>query len=162
MSLTKHSREAIAPFDTPRTLPNALLRAREAVMDRYRPMLRGLDVTEQQWRVLRVVQEAGEIDATHLARTAFVLAPTLTRILKSLEARDLITLRTDAADRRRTQVSIGTTGQALLQEASQTRAQILSEIEARLGADRIADLLEMLESVTRDLAASHTDAPDDK
>lgn len=162
MAPTTQKRGAVTLPETQRTLPFALLRAREAMMDRFRPMLRGIDVTEQQWRVLRVVQDAGEIDPTHLARTACVLAPSLTRILKSLEARDLITLRTDAADRRRTQVSISANGNVLLQEARQTGARIYTEIEERLGADRIADLLDMLDGMTRDLAASDTDVPDDK
>tara|TARA_R100000750_G_scaffold59216_1_gene47545 strand:+ start:673 stop:1161 length:489 start_codon:yes stop_codon:yes gene_type:complete len=157
---TKHSRDDFAPFDTQRTLPIALLRAREAVMDRFRPMLRGIDVTEQQWRVLRVVQEEGEIDATHLARAASVLAPTLTRILKTLESRDLITLRTDTTDRRRTQVSISTTGQTVLRDAGQISAQIHTEIEARLGAERIADLVQALEKAADDLNENNADETD--
>ncbi|WP_421904785.1 MarR family transcriptional regulator [Mameliella sp.] len=78
------SRDEFPLSETQRTLPIALLRAREAVMERFRPMLRDIDVTEQQWRVLTVVREAGEIDATQLARAACVLAPSLTRTLKSL------------------------------------------------------------------------------
>ncbi|MGP6086524.1 homoprotocatechuate degradation operon regulator HpaR [Antarctobacter jejuensis] len=136
---------------TQRTLPIALLRAREAVMERFRPMLREIDITEQQWRVLRVVQEVEEIDATQLARTACVLAPSLTRILKALEARDLIELRRDSADRRRALVRLTPTGTALLHAAAQDSARIYAGIEERLGADRIADLLDALEAVTEEL-----------
>ena len=39
------------------SLPMALLRAREAVMRRFRPGLRCHGVTEQQWRVLRALAE---------------------------------------------------------------------------------------------------------
>ena len=42
---------------TDRSLPIALLRARERVMGPIRALLSGADLTEQQWRVLRVVQE---------------------------------------------------------------------------------------------------------
>ncbi|WP_417206842.1 homoprotocatechuate degradation operon regulator HpaR [Antarctobacter sp.] len=161
MAPTKHRPDAFPLSETQRTLPIALLRAREAVMERFRPMLREIDVTEQQWRVLRVVQEAGEIDATQLARAACVLAPSLTRILKTLEARGLIALHRDAADRRRTLVNISAVGKALLHEAGQTSAGIYKEIEERLGADRIADLLDALENVTQDLDLSNADAPDD-
>ncbi|MFT5000920.1 MAG: hypothetical protein ACI875_001925, partial [Planctomycetota bacterium] len=38
---------------TEKSLPIMLLRAREAVMRRFRPMLRLHDLSEQQWRVLR-------------------------------------------------------------------------------------------------------------
>ena len=40
-----------------RSLPMQLLRAREAVMQRFRPMLHQHGVTEQQWRVIRVLVE---------------------------------------------------------------------------------------------------------
>ncbi|MGL4281189.1 MAG: MarR family transcriptional regulator, partial [Albidovulum sp.] len=73
--------------ETRRTLPIALLRAREAVMERFRPLLAAHDISEQQWRVMRVLQEAGESDATQLSRAANVLAPSLTRMLRTLEAR---------------------------------------------------------------------------
>ena len=91
--------DAFSP--TSRTLPIALLRAREAVMEHFRPMLQKHGITEQQWRVLRVIREAGETDASELARNACILAPSLSRILKTLEAADLITLRKDPADGRR-------------------------------------------------------------
>ncbi|MGM3243097.1 hypothetical protein ACS2VP_27140, partial [Bacillus cereus group sp. Bc237] len=38
-----------------RSLPMALLRSRESVMVRFRPMLRAHGLTEQQWRVLRAM-----------------------------------------------------------------------------------------------------------
>lgn len=147
------SRDEFPLSATQRTLPIALLRAREAVMDRFRPMLRGIDVTEQQWRVLRVVQETEEIDATQLARTACVLAPSLTRILKSLEARGLIAQGRDKNDRRRTLVRLTEKGDDLLHEAGLVSATIYAEIEAKLGAERIADLLDALERMTDDLTA---------
>jgi homoprotocatechuate degradation regulator HpaR len=145
------SRDDFPLSATQRTLPIALLRAREAVMERFRPMLRDIDVTEQQWRVLRVVQEAEEIDATQLARAACVLAPSLTRILKSLESRGLITQGRDKNDRRRTLVRLTEAGDALLHEAGLVSAKIYAEIEAKLSAERIADLLDTLERMTDDL-----------
>ncbi|MDD9730700.1 homoprotocatechuate degradation operon regulator HpaR [Mameliella sp. AT18] len=145
------SRDDFPLSATQRTLPIALLRAREAVMERFRPMLRDIDVTEQQWRVLRVVQEAEEIDATQLARAACVLAPSLTRILKSLESRGLITQGRDKNDRRRTLVRLTEAGDALLHEAGLVSAKIYAEIEAKLSAERIADLLDALERMTDDL-----------
>ena len=67
---------------TRRTLPMALLRAREAVMERFRPLLLAHGVTEQQWRVLRVLKEAEETDASDLADAASILAPSLSRTIR--------------------------------------------------------------------------------
>jgi len=52
---------------TRRSLPIALLRAREAVMARFRPMLAEHDVTEQQWRAIRILGEAGPLDRAELS-----------------------------------------------------------------------------------------------
>ncbi|WP_420324553.1 homoprotocatechuate degradation operon regulator HpaR [Mameliella sp.] len=145
------SRDEFPLSETQRTLPIALLRAREAVMERFRPMLRDIDVTEQQWRVLTVVREAEEIDATQLARAACVLAPSLTRTLKSLESRGLITQGRDRNDRRRTLVRMTEAGDALLHQAGVVSARIYADIEAKLSAERIAQLLDALERLTEDL-----------
>jgi hypothetical protein len=56
--------------DVSRSLPLALMRAREATMRYFRPHLRSLAVTEQQWRVLRVLHSAGSLEAKTLARRA--------------------------------------------------------------------------------------------
>lgn len=67
------------PRETRRSLPIALLRAREAMMQHFRPMLAVHDLTEQQWRVLRVLAESGAKDATQLAELAQILGPSLSR-----------------------------------------------------------------------------------
>src|SRR3954467_14591331 len=67
--------------DFSRSLPMSLLRAREAVMRQFRPSLREHGLTEQQWRILRALAAIDSIEVTELARTAFVLGPSLSHIL---------------------------------------------------------------------------------
>src|SRR5678816_4301085 len=90
--------------DFAHSLPMALLRAREAVMCQFRPLLRKHDVTEQQWRVLRAVYEVEATEVTALAELCFILMPSLSRILRSLEARRLIERRIVPADQRRAEI----------------------------------------------------------
>ena len=143
------------PADTPtialartgQTLPIALLRARETVMERFRPMLHRHDVTEQQWRVLRVLDEAGVMDASDLAKGAAILAPSLSRILKTLETRGLIEMHKDPGDGRRAVIRLSATGATFLAEAAQESAEIYAEIESLLGRDRIESLLDDLDSL---------------
>lgn len=85
--------------DRRRSLAIGLLRAREAVMSHFRPILAAHDVTEQQWRVIRTLSEAGMLDATEVAEKAFILAPSLTRMIRSLEERGLITKHKDEIGR---------------------------------------------------------------
>ena len=91
------------------SLPLLLLRAREAVMQRFRPILAEFDVTEQQWRVLRVLADESELAITQVAEQCVLLGPSVTRIVKALEDRELVRRRIDGGDRRRILVSI--TGQ---------------------------------------------------
>src|SRR5438552_16427900 len=72
-----------------RSLPMSLLRAREAVMRQFRPSLRNHGLTEQQWRILRALTAVDAIEVTELARVAFLLGPSLSRILRDLEERHL-------------------------------------------------------------------------
>src|ERR1700761_1711685 len=83
------------------SLPVRLLRAREAVMIRIRPVLRGHGLTEQQWRGLCTVRDLEETEITVLAEQVFLLPPSLSRILRDLEGRGLILRRASVQDQRR-------------------------------------------------------------
>ena len=50
---------ALQPYSQAMTL--ALLRALEALMSRMRPILRAHGVTEQQWRVRRILSDLSEV-----------------------------------------------------------------------------------------------------
>src|SRR3954451_12605454 len=93
-----------------RSLPMSLLRAREAVMRQFRPSLRDHGLTEQQWRILRALASVKTIEVKELAQLAFLLGPSLSRILRDLETRSLIQRRVRKADQRRSLVSISKEG----------------------------------------------------
>ena len=130
---------------TRRSLPIALLRARESVMAHFRPMLTRHDLTEQQWRVMRVLAEEGEMDATQLAAKALILAPSLTRMIRLLEKRQLILLRKDEEDGRRTLVRIATHGLELIEEIRPESAAIYTRLEQRCGGTELEALMDQLE-----------------
>jgi homoprotocatechuate degradation regulator HpaR len=127
-----------------RSLPMSLLRAREAVMRQFRPSLRRHDLTEQQWRILRALAAIDAIEVTELARTAFLLAPSLSRILRDLEARDLIERKTAETDLRRGLVSISEKGLRLMEVVAPSSEAIYAAITRRYGAKKLAELQDML------------------
>ena len=98
-------------------------------------------ITEQQWRVLRVVQEAGEIDAGELAKNACILGPSLSRIIRTLTAKKYIVLRRDPKDGRRALLSLTGKAEAFIREIAPESAEIYAEIEQRVGRDRVENLL---------------------
>ncbi|MBM2293107.1 homoprotocatechuate degradation operon regulator HpaR [Sulfitobacter pseudonitzschiae] len=129
---------------TSRSLPIALMHAREAVMGPIREMLGASGVTEQQWRVLRVLEEAGALDASTLAQRAALLQPSLTRIIKGMVAKGLVTQVQGEHDRRRQEVAITDTGVALIAANATRAAEIAEGWRAHLGEDRYEALLDLL------------------
>lgn len=133
---------------TSRSLPIALLRARETVMGPIRAMLANAGVTEQQWRVLRVLAELGASDATEIAHEACLLMPSLTRILQVLEKKGFCTRRPDTSDRRRFVIEITPAGRDLIERNIPESNRIFTELEATFGADRIEELLDLLNDLS--------------
>lgn len=120
-------------------------------MDKFRPMLAANDVTEQQWRVMRVLEEAGETDASFLANKACILAPSLTRIMRTLEARGFLQSHRDEADGRRMLVGLTEGGRQFIRELAPQSVQIYAEIEEKIGLDNIERLLDQIEALLRAL-----------
>ncbi|WGS18416.1 MULTISPECIES: homoprotocatechuate degradation operon regulator HpaR [unclassified Bradyrhizobium] len=135
-----------------RSLPMSLLRAREAVMRQFRPSLRNHGLTEQQWRILRALTSVDEIEVTELARVAFLLGPSLSRILRDLEARQLIERKAAENDLRRAVVSISTKGLKLIEAVAPTSEAIYAAITRRYGARKLAELQDMLGALEASLA----------
>ncbi|MEK1930475.1 MAG: homoprotocatechuate degradation operon regulator HpaR [Pararhizobium sp.] len=130
-----------------RSLAIGLLRAREAIMSHFRPILAAHDVTEQQWRVIRVLADAETLDATEVAEKAFILAPSLTRMIRSLEERGFITRHKDKADGRRVLLRIAPSGRAIIDEVMPDSLKVYADIDNRFGAERVEQLLDMLEEL---------------
>jgi homoprotocatechuate degradation regulator HpaR len=135
-----------------RSLPMSLLRAREAVMRQFRPSLRDHGLTEQQWRILRALASVDTIEVTELARVAFLLGPSLSRILRDLEARHLIERRVAKADLRRGVVSIAAKGQKLIEAVAPSSEAIYAAMTRHYGARKLADLRDMLAALESSLS----------
>src|SRR6202023_1169791 len=135
-----------------RSLPMSLLRAREAVMRHFRASLRNYDLTEQQWRILRALASVDSIEVTELARVAFLLGPSLSRILRDLEARHLIERRIAKADLRRGVVSISAKGLKLIEAGRPSSEAIYDAIARRYGPRKLAELQDMLGALEASLS----------
>jgi homoprotocatechuate degradation regulator HpaR len=116
-------------------------------MEPIRAMLADSGVTEQKWRVLRVIQELGEAEPTLIASEACLHLPSLSRILKSMEADGLILRHEDAKDRRKSVVAITATGQKILSDHAERSAAIFADLEQRMGRDKVEQVLDLLEEL---------------
>jgi homoprotocatechuate degradation regulator HpaR len=130
-----------------KSLPVRLLRARESVMSRLRPILRSHGLTEQQWRVLRTLYEFKELEVTILGEQVFLLPPSLSRILRDLEARKIILRRSSPSDQRRALVSLSPAGEALLVEVAPAMFDEGEVIRDLYGRERVAQLFDLLDQL---------------
>lgn len=137
-----------------RNLPLLLLQAREAVMQHRRPTLRAHGLSDQQWRVLRVLAEPAHTDGLEtgrLAHEAHLLGPSLTGMLGRMEAAGLLQRARSPEDARRSVVSATREGLALAAVLRATIEGQYLELEVHMGQPKLAQLYALLD----DLIALH-------
>lgn len=147
ISMSKSDKPYSINSPTDRSLPIALLRAREKVMGPIRVMLLKAGVTEQQWRVLRVLDETGQTDASEIAKRACLLMPSLTRIIQTLCENGYVTRTRDTKDRRRQILNITKAGQTLIEDNMTESRNISESLEERFGRQNFAQLLDLLNAL---------------
>lgn len=119
-------------------------------MGPIRAMLSDVGITEQQWRVLRVLDEVGAMEPTRIAEEACLLLPSLTRILQKLEERGLIARRRDEEDKRRQIVEITPAGEEVIAANLETSIALNQAVRDRLGAQHYELLLDLLNELAPD------------
>lgn len=130
---------------TKRSVPIALIRAREKVMGPIREMLSDSGITEQQWRILRVLEEFGPQDASSLAERACLLLPSQTRIVQTLLEKGFVTRQADEKDRRKQTVAITEAGRKIILDKLDEAQAIAARLEDVIGKKRLSELLDILE-----------------
>jgi len=134
-----------------RNLPRLLLQAREAVMTHTRPSLREHGLSDQQWRVLRVLGEnahcAEGVETGRVAREAYLLGPSLTGVLTRMARDGLIERRRCPQDARRTVVRATALGLSKVAQLSEAIEAHYAFMESELGKQKLAQLYQLLDAV---------------
>jgi homoprotocatechuate degradation regulator HpaR len=135
-----------------RALPMMLYRTLGAVLPEFRAVFARFDLTEPQWRVLRVLWEQDGTPVAELAVMTLISAPSLVGVIDRLQRAGLVERRPSARDRRQVHVHLTNRGRALerrvrpLVEAAYARLQnALTAAEWRglyESLDRLCDALE--------------------
>lgn len=113
-------------------------------MGPIREMLQGVGITEQQWRVLRVLQENGPLEPTRISEQACLLLPSLTRILQKLDEKKLVERSKDREDRRKQIIKITDLGAELIEANLATSISLMEKTRAQMGDERYEALLDLL------------------
>ena len=143
--MTSSQNKTLRAFD--RSLPMALLRAREAVMKKFIPSLRENGLSSQQWRVIRALNEEEGLDITELANRCFLLMPSLSRIIQNLEKRELVNRNQSSLDNRKSVISITEPGKKLFQKIAPKSVEHYDLITEKFGYGKLELLYELLDEL---------------
>lgn len=129
-----------------KSLSRNLLAAREAVLEPTRAVLRAGGVTEQQWRVLRVLADDGPTEPSRLSMVAILHPPSVTRIMRELTARGLVDRKYDSRNPRRSTVSITPEGTKVVRQTAYRSRTLLDPVWDAFGRERLAKLQDELDA----------------
>ena len=117
--------------DFSRSLPMMLYRTLDAVMPRFREIFKEFGLTEQQWRVLRVLWQCEQMPLRELAGLTLIPAPSLVGIVDRLADSGLVERRRSDTDRRNVYIRATADGRAL-------ESRVMPRVDAAY-ADTAAD-----------------------
>lgn len=139
-----------------RDLPQQLLKARDALMAHFRPVLNHFGVTEQQWRILRALDEHDRLEPRELCELCQILSPSMAGMLARMEEMGLVERRRVAADARRVMVSLAPQGDRLFEEIAPLIERQYRLMEKAWGKRVVDDLSSALAGF---IAAQETPVP---
>ena len=96
-----------------RNLPLLLLQARERVLSHFRPILNANGVTEQQWRIVRVLYEVPSLEPREIVELCRISSPSMAGVLARMEELGLVVRRRLPHDQRRVRVSLTARARAM-------------------------------------------------
>jgi homoprotocatechuate degradation regulator HpaR len=130
-----------------RNLPLLMLPAREHVIGRFRPLLNAHGITEQQWRIVRVLLEAGALEPRVIGELCRLSSPSLAGVLARMEEIGLVTRKRLAHEQRRVRVSLTPNSRALAARMAPQIEAVYARVEQQLGKAFCEDLYRALDSV---------------
>lgn len=137
-----------------KNLPLLLLQAREAMMRRFRQVLKRHRLTDQQWRVMRSLAESGSMTSSDIARECCMLGPSLTGVLNRMETAGWVERARSAKDQRRVAIRLSAAGRSLVARVMPEVEAVYGKLEQDVGKDRLALLASELNVMVKRLEES--------
>ncbi len=131
------------------SLTLALLQAREATMSHFRPALNEIGLTEQQWRVIRILYQHEELESNQLADFACILKPSLTGILNRMIDQNLIKKRKDKEDQRINLITLTDEGKKCFEIQAVKMEASYKKIQEQYGAEKMTQLMDLLKDLSK-------------
>lgn len=131
------------------SIPIAAARAAEAVKNRFRYIQHREDLTEQQWRCLRLLFDIGPLSLTELGKLSCIHKVSMSRIVPSLEAKGWTTRRADPNDKRASIVELTDDGRKRLEPIVAEAKEIAAQIVEEFGQTKYYALLGLLDDMAK-------------
>lgn len=122
-------------------------------MSHMRPILRSHGFTEQQWRVLRSLDQVKPIDKTTLASRSTLMMPSLLRILKDLDHMGLLRSVPSISNPRLVRIVLSAKGATAVEKGSRDLAVMSKVIRDQIGGEIVDEMLRLLHIVESRLLA---------
>lgn len=126
-----------------------LIQAREALMTQFRPILNNAGITDQQWRIIRLLAQNGTLDFQDLANQACILRPSLTGILTRLEKAGYVVRLKPSNDQRRVYLKLTAEGEKLYRSIGEKVDECYDRIETVLSKEKMLQLQTLLGELSR-------------
>ena len=131
------------------TLPMHLYITLDAIMPEYRNLFAKNNLTEQQWRILRVLWAKNNISVVNLSEQTLLPAPSLVGILDRLVKKNLINRKRSNKDRRQVQVMLTKEGQKLQEFVAPSVLAIHIKLRAKLSLSEWRQMETILQKFTQ-------------
>jgi homoprotocatechuate degradation regulator HpaR len=131
-----------------RSLPMMLYRTLDTVMPRFRQIFSEFGLTEQQWRVLRVLWQHEQIAFRELADLTLIPPPSLVGVVDRLARSGLANRRRSDTDRRNVFVHATDKGQSLEAEVRPRVDEAYAELRRSVDAQTWDALIAGLERIS--------------
>lgn len=130
------------------SLTLALLQARETTMSFFRPALNEIGLTEQQWRIIRILSQYDALESNQLADLACILKPSLTGILNRMLEMKLISKNKSTEDQRIYLISLTKEGKKCFEHQVVKMEETYKKIQKEYGEEKMQTLMQLLKELS--------------
>jgi homoprotocatechuate degradation regulator HpaR len=137
--------QAALPRISYRNLPQLFLKAREGLMSHFKPILQHFNLTEQQWRILRELDQHHRLEPRQICQLCQIMSSSMAGVLARMEELELIERVRVSGDQRRVLVSLSAKGDQLIEQIAPLIDVQYRRIEQAYGQQTVDALILALE-----------------
>ena len=120
-------------------------------MSRFRPVLNQHGITEQQWRILRVLLDEDGLEPRQLCERCLISSPSIAGVLMRMEEAGLIKRERMEHDQRRVKVTVTAATKKLGKSIAPIIEREYLELEKKVGVKQLQQVYDTLDTLLQNL-----------